>query len=247
MAESDTSANSPARRPVLVVSHTHKGEAGHVGRLLTARGHELDIRRPCFGDALPETLGQHGGAVIFGGPMSAMEPEDHIDREIDWLDVPLRENKPLFGICLGAQMLARKLGGDVRFHEAGMVETGYYPISPTPAGAELVDWPSHVYHWHREGFTLPDGAVRLAEGTVFENQAFRYGEAAFGVQFHPEVTHRIMNRWTTLARQRLAMPGARPRAEHIAGHMKHSADVHRWLDAFLGIWLATGSGDATGS
>jgi len=246
MVEGEAKKKTPARLPVLLVAHTPTGNGGHVGRLLAARGHELDIRRPRFGDALPETLARHAGVAMFGGPMSAMEPEDYIDRELAWLDVPLRENKPLFGICLGAQMLARSLGAKVSFHAEGMVETGYQPIRPTQAGAALMTWPGHVYHWHREGFTLPDGAVRLAEGDTFENQAFRYGDSAFGVQFHPEVTHAMMNRWTLLAGHRLALPGARPRASHMSDHLSYMAEVHRWLEAFLATWIASGGDGEAG-
>ena len=178
-------AAGAARKPVLIVSHQVESDAGHVRHWLKRHGFPLDIRRPRYGDSLPETLAEHTGAVIFGGPMSANEPDDYIAREIDWLEVPLKENAPLFGICLGAQMLAIKLGAQVKFHTEGYIEMGYYPITPTPAGAALLDWPDRVYHWHREGFALPREAVLLASGEAFENQAYRYGDAAFGVQFPP--------------------------------------------------------------
>jgi GMP synthase (glutamine-hydrolysing) len=231
---------TPDRLPVLIISHTPSGNGGHAGRLLVEQGHALDVRRPRFGDSLPESLEQYAGVAMFGGPMSAMEPEEYLSRELAWLELPLKENKPVLGVCLGAQMVARSLGGDVRFHAEGMVENGYQPLHPTKAGAELMDWPSHVYQWHREGFTLPQGAVRLAEGDIFKNQAFRYGERVFGVQFHPEVTHSMMHRWTQLASQRLALPGARPRRTHFSGHLRYAASVRHWLDGFLKAWIATG-------
>ena len=74
------------------------------------RGYHLDIRRPCLGEALPETLAEHDGAVIFGGPMSANDPDDWIAREIDWIGVALKEEKPFLGVCLGAQMLCQAAG-----------------------------------------------------------------------------------------------------------------------------------------
>ena len=70
----------------------------------------LDIRRPSLGEPLPATLAEHAGVVVFGGPMSANDDLDWVPREIDWLGVPLREDKPLLGVCLGAQMLARQSG-----------------------------------------------------------------------------------------------------------------------------------------
>ena len=59
-----------------------------------------------------------------------------------------------------------------------------------------MQWPDRVHHFHREGFDLPEGAVLLAEGDVFRNQAFSYGPAAFGIQFHIELTNAMVGRWT---------------------------------------------------
>src|SRR6266550_4274189 len=121
-----------------------------------------------------------------------------IRRPIDWLAVPLAEQKPFLGICLGAQLLVRQLGGRVYFHPEGKVEVGYYPIRPTDLGRTVCGyWPDHVYQWHREGFDLPSGAALVAEGELFPVQAFRHGACAYAIQFHPEVTHAMMCRWTT--------------------------------------------------
>src|SRR4029079_2237282 len=94
------------RLPVLIVLHQESSTPGRVGNALRALGYRLDIRRPRFGDPLPETLEQHAGAVYSGGPMSANDADDYIRREIAWLEIPLREQRPFLGICLGAQMLA---------------------------------------------------------------------------------------------------------------------------------------------
>ncbi|MGY3598480.1 aromatic ring-cleaving dioxygenase [Bradyrhizobium sp. USDA 4341] len=102
-----TPADQASLRPVLVVLHQETSTPGRIGNALRALGYPLDIRRPRFGDALPDTLEAHAGAVIFGGPMSANDPDDYVRREIDWISVPLREQRPFLGICLGAQMLAR--------------------------------------------------------------------------------------------------------------------------------------------
>ena len=80
---------APSLLPVLIVQHQENSTPGRIGNALRALGYQLDIRRPRFGDALPETLSAHAGAVIFGGPMSANDPDDYIRREIDWIAVPL--------------------------------------------------------------------------------------------------------------------------------------------------------------
>jgi len=227
-------------KPVLIILHQEHSTPGRIGRLLTQRGLELDIRRPRFGDPFPETMEEHLGVVIFGGPMSANDEDEYVRKEIEWTQIPLREEKPFMGICLGAQVLARALGARVDFHPQGLVEVGYYPLHATEEGKKLMDWPDHVYQWHREGFDLPSGAVLLAEGDCFKNQAFRYGKAAFALQFHSELTHHMMCRWTTRGAARLELPNAQPRDQHFDGRMVHDMKTRAWLDKFLDLWTGLG-------
>lgn len=223
---------------ILIVLHSESSTPGRIGHMLAEKGHRLDIRRPCLGDPLPESLAAHEGVVIFGGPMSANDPDDWIAREIDWIGVALKEEKPFLGVCLGAQMLSKHLGGTVGPHADGMVEIGYYPLTPTAQGEDLGPWPGHVYHWHREGLTLPSGATRLATGETFENQAFRYGQRAFGIQFHPEVTRLTMHRWGVIGAHRFGLPNAQDSCAHLEGNLLHDAPVKDWLGRFLDRWLA---------
>ncbi|MCA1300131.1 glutamine amidotransferase [Stappia indica] len=235
-----------AGRPkILVVLHQETSTPGRVGQELIRRGFALDIRRPRFGDCLPSTLEDHAGAVIFGGPMSANDTDAFVSREIDWIDVPLREGKPFLGICLGAQMLARNLGARVRGHEDGLVEIGYYDLHPTETGCELMPhWPDKVYQWHKEGFDLPSGATLLASGETYPNQAIQVGPAAFGIQFHPELTYLMMVRWTTRAAPRMALPGARNRRDHFAGRYVFDPAVKSWLVGFLDRWIGHANASA---
>jgi GMP synthase (glutamine-hydrolysing) len=224
--------------PVLIVLHQEQSTPGRVGQALRQRGCALDIRRPRFGDPLPPTLREYSGAVIFGGPMSVSDKDEFVRREIDWIAVPLKEKKPFLGICLGAQMLAHHLGARVGYHPHGHVEIGYYPIRPTEVGrAVCADWPENVYQWHREGFDLPCDCALVAEGDVFPVQAFRHNGAAYGLQFHPDVTHATMCRWTTRGHERLALPGAKPRGAHFADRAVYDLAARAWLAAFLDQWL----------
>ncbi|MBO6640147.1 MAG: glutamine amidotransferase [Roseitalea sp.] len=230
-----TNQGTGAKKPVLVILHQETSSPGRVGQMLEARGHALDIRRPPLGDPLPETLEHHAGAVMFGGPMSANDPDDYVRRETDWLAVPLKEEKPFFGICLGAQMLVNHLGGTVAGRDDGQVEIGWYPIEPTEAGRALMDWPEMIYQFHREGFSLPSGAVHLATADAYPNQAFRYGENAWGVQFHAELTQVMMQRWAVRGAHRFELPGAQEGRAHLDGRLHHDAPVRQWLADFLDI------------
>ena len=231
----------PARRPhVLIVVHQEHSTPGRVGFLLRAIGARLDIRRPSLGDPLPRTLSGHDGAVVFGGPMGANNSSEWIRREIDWFDVPLAEEKPLLGICLGAQLMASALGARVFSYEDKRSEIGYVPIMPNAAADRLCGepFPRCVYQWHSDGFDLPEGAELLATGGAeFPNQAYRYGRRAIGLQFHPEVTYHMMCRWTHRGAERLTRPGAQGRPLHLGGWFQHDGQVAAWLEAFLPAWL----------
>jgi GMP synthase (glutamine-hydrolysing) len=226
-------------KKILVIVHQSSSDPGLVGQILRKNGYELDIRLPCQQDELPRTMDSHCACVIFGGPMSANDDETlpFIRTELNWIPVVLESGKPYLGICLGAQLLARVLGAVVAPHPEGKVEIGYFPVVPTVAGSKYFDRQLNVYHWHREGFELPFGAVKLAEGEIFTNQAFRYGDNAYGVQFHPEMTQKILERWTTDGAHMLTMTGAQSRDEQLRKHSLYGSAMENWLEAFLYQWL----------
>jgi GMP synthase (glutamine-hydrolysing) len=235
----DRPLNPEPRKPVLIIVHQIHSNPGHVGQWFRRNGYATDICRHYDGEPLPETLEQHCGAVIFGGPQSANDSTGFIRREIQWIEVPLREKKPFLGICLGGQMLAHHLGARVDHCCHGSVEIGYHPVKLTDCGRAIGPLPDRMYQWHREGFDVPCGGKLLAtsEG-AYPNQAFSYGGTAFGLQFHPEITFAQVNRWSGGNPVRLLMRGARPRQEHIETHLMHAPLVHRWLDQFLARWVA---------
>ncbi len=226
-------------KKILVIVHQASSDPGLVGQLLRKYGYELDIRVPSQQDELPLTMDNHSGCVIFGGPMSANDDDTlpFIRTELDWIPVALESGKPYLGICLGAQLLARVLGATVAPHPEGKVEIGYFPIAPTLAGSEYFKEPLHVYHWHCEGFELPKGAIKLAAGETFPNQAFRYGETAYGVQFHPEMTQPMIEKWIALGAHMLTRTGAQSQNEQMQKHALYAPARENWLESFLCRWL----------
>jgi GMP synthase (glutamine-hydrolysing) len=190
---------------VLVVQHEASTGPGWFGRWLTEAGLDLDVRHPYVGDELPGLDGSgFSGLLVLGG---AMAPAD--DGECPWLPATralmadaVGAALPTFGICLGAEMLALGCGGEVRRGSAGP-ELGVLGVDVDTDGAAGADpvfgvLPSRVrvVQWHWEEITvLPVGAVRLASSPAYRHQAFRLGDAAWGVQGHPEVTGDIAASW----------------------------------------------------
>lgn len=132
--------------------------------------------------------------IIMGGPMGVYEAEEHpyLLEEIKVARARLEKDKPVLGVCLGAQIIAKALGAEVYPGPNGK-EVGWLPIQLTDEGQEsplvhLAPEKTSLFHWHGDTFDLPMGAVRLARSALYQNQAFRYGRNALGVQFHPEVS-----------------------------------------------------------
>lgn len=220
---------------ILIIVHQTTSTPGHVGALLTERGYTLDRCCPCHGDSLPAHLDDHDGVVVFGGPMSANDCDtlDGIRAELDFIPKVLSAEKPFLGICLGGQMLARTLGGKVAPDADGRVEIGYTEVTPSDEFTDLFAASQYFYQWHKEGFELPNSARIMAHGAVYPNQAFLYGENAVGIQFHPEITHEMIRRWSMGAAHRLDQPGAQPRIAHEIGYRLFNSGVDRWTRGML--------------
>ena len=137
--------------------------------------------------------------VVLGGPLGAYEEADFpfLLDELRAVEKRMAADKPVLGLCLGAQVMARALGARVYRNPNGK-ELGWSELSLTPEGeaSPLVGLEgAAVLHWHGDTFDLPHGAVRLASTPITQNQAFSYGQRALGLQFHAEVTGHGLKRW----------------------------------------------------
>lgn len=155
------------------------------------------------GDAVP-SHDSFSHLVVLGGPMAVYEMQQYpcLVREAALIEEAIKAEKPVLGVCLGAQMLAHALGA--RVYPGGNKEIGWYEVSVTDEGmkdplfSELSvggKAVAQVFQWHGDTFDLPHGAVRLASSELYPNQAFRYGRAVYALQFHIEVTPKIVRDW----------------------------------------------------
>jgi GMP synthase (glutamine-hydrolysing) len=223
--------------------HQARSDPGRVGEMLRTLGYELDIRIPAIGHELPSDPTEHHGVVIFGGPMSANDDhEGYILDETRYVEKLIKTDTPYLGICLGAQIMARVLDARVERHPEGLMEIGYYTVEPTEEGGAYFDKHLHAYQWHKEGFDLPDQCELLATGEHFENQAFRFGAKAYGIQFHPEVTEAMNRRWLSKASHMLSEPGTKSAEEQLKDRAKHDFEMNNWAWRFLSHWTSLNDG-----
>lgn len=185
-------------RSAVVLRHVHFEDLGVFAPVLTDMDYQ--IRYCDIGNgSLDEDSGLGADLlVILGGPIGAYEENLYpfITQELSLLRRRLTVGQPTLGICLGAQLMAKALGADVRPGPAK--EIGWAPVRLTDAGQagplrHLTDIP--VLHWHGDVFDLPAGAQRLASTQWCENQAFALDRHALGFQFHPEADGCGFDRW----------------------------------------------------
>jgi GMP synthase (glutamine-hydrolysing) len=182
-------------RPTLLAIQHVPWEGPH--RILDACDalHVLTVK-PLAGRSLPAHE-EVAGAVVMGGPMNVDEVERFpaLATEREWLAEAVRRELPVLGVCLGAQLLARALGAEVRAGEGP--EIGFAAVEVSAPDDPLLGGlaPStDVLHWHADVFDLPDGAQPLASSARTEHQAFRAG-SAWGVLFHPEADLALVEAW----------------------------------------------------
>src|SRR5215210_5520583 len=184
---------------VLAVIHGEKARAGIFADVVEARGHRLDEWSLAWGTDPPRAIEAYGAILAFGGAMHADQDAHHpwLREEDAFLQRLLQLRKPVLGICLGAQLLAKATGAHVG--PAREPEIGWYPVELTHEAADdplLGALPSRfdAFQWHYYTYGVPDGAVELARSRIC-TQAFRLGDNAWGVQFHPEVTLEQVEAW----------------------------------------------------
>lgn len=222
-------------RKLVLIRHHEPPDDDRVQRFAETKGVTPVGCRPYLGDALPDLTPDIAGVVVFGGRQSAADFDSYpyLADEMAFITRVMAAGLPLLGICLGAQLIIRSLGGQVGPLNGNVHEFGYYPITPTEAGLGFLPSPLHVTEAHYHTFTLPEGVTLLASGKTYANQAFRYGDKVYGVQFHPECTAEIFRRWQQSEHAAYGQPGAQSRDEQDRLMAQHDAAQGAWFDDFL--------------
>lgn len=225
---------------IVLIEHGEERADNRVHVHLAAKGYVLDVRRPYRGDPLPAPGDDIAGAVVFGGLYNAFDTALHpfLRQEYAFIDRVLAADVPLLGICLGAQMIALSHGARVGPPETGVHEFGYYEVTPTPAGADILPHPLHLAQSHWHGFDLPGEATLLASSGLFPHQAFRIGAGVFGLQFHAEVTPAGFRAWQERSAARYGLPGVQSRSEQDRLMAQHDAAQAAWFEGFLSTLFA---------
>ena len=193
---------------ILVVQHQDDCPPALVGQWLVEEGCVLDVRRPYAGDELPSDSSGHDALLVLGGSMGADDDRTHpwLTRTKQLVRDAVARRTPVLGICLGHQLAAVALGGEVRANprgqQLGLLEMGWTDAAThDPVAGRLAA--THGVFWNDDLVVrLPRGSAVLAQTPAGEVQVARMAEAAWGVQLHPEVDDRILAQWADEDRDR---------------------------------------------
>jgi GMP synthase (glutamine-hydrolysing) len=184
---------------VLSVIHGNEARAELFAPAIAEGGHRLHEWSFSWGTPPPQPLASYDAVLVFGGAMHADHDDSHpwLVPETRWLEELLASGTPVLGICLGVQLLARAAGACVG--PLPEPEIGWYDVELTDAGVDdpvlgVLPRTFEAFQWHHYTYGVPTGAVELARSASC-TQAFRLGDACWGVQFHPEVTQSQLESW----------------------------------------------------
>ncbi|OWT80819.1 MULTISPECIES: glutamine amidotransferase [unclassified Achromobacter] len=227
-------------KTALAIRHVAFEDLGVLAPLLAERGYAVRYLEAGVDALNVDTLTQPDLVVVLGGPIGVYETDIYpfLAAEQEAIAARLRQYKPTLGICLGAQLMARAVGAEVR--STGRAEIGYAPLALTEAGRSSVLGglgTVPVLHWHGDEFGIPNGATRLAETPGFPNQAFAIGPHILGLQFHLEADDKQIERWLIGHAHELATRGIDPRTIR-ADAATYGPELASAARGVLASWLA---------
>ena len=188
------------RQKILVFQHVPFEPLGTLDPLLKNAGFRIRYVNFARDPLQAPSLDGYSALIVLGGPMNVDQIEDfpNLATEVTLIQDALDRGLSILGICLGAQLLARALGARVMPDHAR--EIGWHDVDLTNQGKDdpvlsAFESRQQVFQWHEDAIELPEGAAHLASSDACEIQAFRFGNSAYGFQFHLEVDHSLIDRW----------------------------------------------------
>ena len=228
-------------RPLRLFRHVACEPPGYLGTFLETRGYAYEVVCLDEGSVVPHDLDAVAGLVFMGGPGDVNTPTGWITEELELIRRAADHGVPVMGICLGAQLMSKALGGEVR--RAASLEVGWHRVERLPGAALphcFMDLRPRfeVFQWHAHTFSVPPGATPLVRGDCAEHQAFVRGNM-LAMQFHLEVMPEAVTELTRRYPGDLAAvsPCVQSAAELCVNLSARTARLHGLAELVFGRWL----------
>ncbi len=231
-------------KKILVLQHEAHEGIGAFEPLFHKPGQQVITKKLYSGDQVPldEELCEYSGVVLMGGSISANDGDKlkFIADELKMIPQAIQLRLPILGVCLGAQLIAKALGAKVT--RGPQKEIGWYPLTLAPASNKdpifgMLPSPAVLFQWHGETFDIPSGGMRLAGSALYINQAFRYMDRVYGLQFHPEMTDSMLRNWVEIGEQEIIDAGLNPK-QILTDMLKYIPGMRRWAHQIATGWVA---------
>jgi GMP synthase (glutamine-hydrolysing) len=227
-------------KKVLFIQHGEPDKPGLLGEALRDSGIALDVLRPDLGEIVPSRLSGYSGLALGGGGQGVYEKDKYpyLQAEIDLIRNTAGDELPIIGLCLGGQLMAAALGGEVR--PAARKEIGFFDVTLEPISEYDPLWRGlprsfPATHWHGDVFEIPPGGMRLGSSVQTPNQLFRYGHAMYGFQFHLEMTPDLLDELVEDAADYLADSGVNPETMRRDGR-RYLPSLRATAETVFGRW-----------
>lgn len=221
----------------LVLQHIECEDLGTIADAISRRGISYQYVRLFDGEPVPEDIERYSGLIILGGPMNVYEEDKYpyLKDEDKLIKKVINRGLPVLGICLGGQLIAK--ASNVIVRKGARKEIGWYELNLTSSGKKdtiFKNFPEKltVFQWHGDTFDIPSDATHIASSELFPNQAFRIGNKVYGLQFHLEVTEKMIRQWIAEYQDELSSLNYRDPERIITDIPKYINTLSRYAEIF---------------
>jgi GMP synthase-like glutamine amidotransferase len=192
-------------KPIAIFRHFPIEGPGYLAPFLDSHSIPYQLVKIDANEALPARAGYFSGLVFMGGPMSVNDDLPWIAPALALIRQAVRDDIPVLGHCLGGQLMAKALGGVVSRSPVSEIGWGGVNVADNPIACDWFGELSNfeAFHWHGEGFTIPEGAALLLSSPYCENQAFAMG-MHLALQCHVEMTEEMVKAWCKAGAEEIA-------------------------------------------
>lgn len=227
---------------IQILQHVHFEGPANIAKWIENNNHTIQFTRMYKGDILPDSS-TYDILIVMGGPMGLTSTAEYpwVDDELRYIKSVIEANKPVLGVCLGAQFIAKALGSSV--YQAPEKEIGWFPLTfENQLPTALKNMPPEnltTFHWHGDTFDIPKDAIRLAHTKGVSNQGFIYRDKVMALQFHLEMNTTSIENMLQHCSYDITQGTYIQSVDDIHHGLEHESDNYKVLETIMNYLAST--------